>query len=214
MTDTSISSLNLAAANILSLGGVRPGRLPVLRSCAAGQREREFAGACVWPKAQSLAGTGSRRGAKRGASERRYQAMPGDVQRLALLAEPHPATLRDGKDLYGRPSRPGQRGTALSSRALVPMVVRGRNRLVRASRVGRSSPRLCQRQPPQLGHHTGQDRPSWTVPSPCDGGRSGRKARVTDVYADVSTYVTLILLRRRHDAALRSKWISGRGRRR
>ena len=27
--------------------------------------------------------------------------MPGDVQRLTLLAEPHPATLRDDKDLYG-----------------------------------------------------------------------------------------------------------------
>jgi len=41
------------------------------------------------------------RGAKRGASEQRYQAMPGDVQRLKLLVEPHPATLRNNKDLYG-----------------------------------------------------------------------------------------------------------------
>src|ERR1700730_13582554 len=41
------------------------------------------------------------RGAKRGAREGRYQATPGDVQRLKLLAEPHPATLRYGKDLYG-----------------------------------------------------------------------------------------------------------------
>ena len=40
-------------------------------------------------------------GAKRGASERRYQAMPGAVQRLKLLVEPHPATLRDDKVLYG-----------------------------------------------------------------------------------------------------------------
>jgi hypothetical protein len=27
--------------------------------------------------------------------------MPGDVQRLKRLVEPHPATLRDDKDLYG-----------------------------------------------------------------------------------------------------------------
>jgi hypothetical protein len=101
MTDTSISSLSPSRRNAPSLGGVRLGRLPVLRSSAVGQREREFAGACVWPKAQSLAAHGESMGSKRGASERRYQAMPGDVQRLTLLAEPHTATLRDGKDLYG-----------------------------------------------------------------------------------------------------------------
>ena len=41
------------------------------------------------------------RGARRGASEQRYRAMPGDVQRLRLLVEPRPATLRNDKDLYG-----------------------------------------------------------------------------------------------------------------
>jgi hypothetical protein len=41
------------------------------------------------------------RGARREASEQPYQAMPGDVQRLKLLAEPHPATLRYDKFLYG-----------------------------------------------------------------------------------------------------------------
>jgi hypothetical protein len=39
--------------------------------------------------------------ASRGASERRYEAMTGDVQRLKLLAEPHTATLRNDKDSYG-----------------------------------------------------------------------------------------------------------------
>ena len=41
------------------------------------------------------------RGAKRGASERRYQATVGNAQPLKLLVEPHPATLRNDKDLYG-----------------------------------------------------------------------------------------------------------------
>jgi hypothetical protein len=41
------------------------------------------------------------RGAKRGASEQRYQATAGDMQRLKLLVEPHPAPSRDDKDLYG-----------------------------------------------------------------------------------------------------------------
>ena len=41
------------------------------------------------------------RGAKRGASEQRYRAMPGDVQRLKLPVEPRPATLRYDKVLYG-----------------------------------------------------------------------------------------------------------------
>jgi hypothetical protein len=41
------------------------------------------------------------RGAKRGANERRYQAAAGDEQRLKLLVGPHPATLRNDKDLYG-----------------------------------------------------------------------------------------------------------------
>jgi hypothetical protein len=40
-------------------------------------------------------------GARRGASERRYQAATGDVQRLKLLVEPHPATSRNNKYLYG-----------------------------------------------------------------------------------------------------------------
>ena len=40
-------------------------------------------------------------GAKRGASERRYQAMPGDVQRLKLLAGPHPAMFSHKRNLYG-----------------------------------------------------------------------------------------------------------------
>src|SRR6266700_4936408 len=42
------------------------------------------------------------RGARRGASERRYQAMPGDVQRLKLLVEPHPATFCPKRNLYGK----------------------------------------------------------------------------------------------------------------
>jgi predicted nucleic acid-binding protein len=41
------------------------------------------------------------RGARRGASERRYQARSSDVQRLTQLVEPHPATLRDDRDFYG-----------------------------------------------------------------------------------------------------------------
>jgi hypothetical protein len=41
------------------------------------------------------------RGAKRGASERRCWATAGNVQRSKLLVEPHPATLRNDKDLYG-----------------------------------------------------------------------------------------------------------------
>ena len=40
-------------------------------------------------------------GAKRGASERRYQAMPGEVQRLKLLAGPHPAMFSHKRNLYG-----------------------------------------------------------------------------------------------------------------
>jgi hypothetical protein len=40
-------------------------------------------------------------GSKWGASERRYRAMASDVWRLKLLVEPHPATSRNSKDLYG-----------------------------------------------------------------------------------------------------------------
>ena len=40
-------------------------------------------------------------GSKTGASERRYRAMASDIQRSKLLVEPHPATLRNSKDLYG-----------------------------------------------------------------------------------------------------------------
>src|ERR1035441_2302955 len=43
----------------------------------------------------------SRRGARRGARERRYRATAGDVQRLKRLVEPHPAALRNDKVLYG-----------------------------------------------------------------------------------------------------------------
>ena len=49
----------------------------------------------------SLAVVVASRGAKRGANEWRYQAAAGNVQRLKLLAGPHPATLRNDKDLYG-----------------------------------------------------------------------------------------------------------------
>src|SRR5450755_2989726 len=41
------------------------------------------------------------RGARRGASERRYQATASDIGRLKLLVEPHAATSRNNKDLYG-----------------------------------------------------------------------------------------------------------------
>jgi len=41
------------------------------------------------------------RGARRGASERRYQATASDVQRLKLLAEPHPAMFCLKRNLYG-----------------------------------------------------------------------------------------------------------------
>lgn len=41
------------------------------------------------------------RGARRGASGRRYRATSSDMQRLKLLVEPHPAILRDDEYLYG-----------------------------------------------------------------------------------------------------------------
>ena len=56
------------------------------------------------PAARLVGGAAAKkpgRGARRGASERRYQATSSDMQRLTLLAGPHPATLRDDKDLYG-----------------------------------------------------------------------------------------------------------------
>jgi len=45
--------------------------------------------------------TSSRRGARGGASERRHRAVTGDVERLRLLVEPHPATSGYWLDLYG-----------------------------------------------------------------------------------------------------------------
>jgi hypothetical protein len=42
-----------------------------------------------------------RRGARRGASGRRCRTILSDVGRLKLLVEPHPATLRNNKALYG-----------------------------------------------------------------------------------------------------------------
>src|ERR1039457_4945333 len=41
------------------------------------------------------------RGARRGASERRYQATGSDIGRLKLLVEPHPAILCLKRNLYG-----------------------------------------------------------------------------------------------------------------
>jgi hypothetical protein len=102
MTDTSISSLSPSRSNIPTPGGLDPGGLP---SCAALQDKRIRNG-IRWRlrlvKGPALAGPRkSGRGARRGASEQRYQAMPGDVRRLKRLAGPHPATLRNNKDLYG-----------------------------------------------------------------------------------------------------------------
>jgi hypothetical protein len=45
--------------------------------------------------------TRSQGGARRGASERQYRAITGDVERLRLLAGPLPATSGDWQDLYG-----------------------------------------------------------------------------------------------------------------
>jgi hypothetical protein len=45
--------------------------------------------------------TSSRWGAREGASERRYRAVTGDVERVRLLVEPHPATSGYWLDLYG-----------------------------------------------------------------------------------------------------------------
>jgi hypothetical protein len=41
------------------------------------------------------------RGAKRGANGEQCRATPNDIERLKPLVEPHPATLRYGKFLYG-----------------------------------------------------------------------------------------------------------------
>jgi hypothetical protein len=40
-------------------------------------------------------------GARRGANKRQYRAITGDVERLKLLAGPHPATSGYGLDLHG-----------------------------------------------------------------------------------------------------------------
>jgi hypothetical protein len=51
--------------------------------------------------------------------------MPGDAQRLTLLAEPHPAAMRDGKDLYGMQEVRGS--NPLSSTTFFRIIVQFRN---------------------------------------------------------------------------------------
>jgi hypothetical protein len=57
------------------------------------------------------------RGARRGAIERRCQATSSDMQRLALLAGPHPAKLRDDKDLYGMQKVRGSNSLSSTTRS-------------------------------------------------------------------------------------------------
>src|ERR1700689_1661063 len=102
MTDSSISSLSPQPqrASRPSAACVSAG----CQSCAAVQQDNakgNSLGLASGRRPRAWRAWGSRWGAKRGASERRYQATPGDVQPLTLLAEPHPAILRDDKDLYG-----------------------------------------------------------------------------------------------------------------
>src|ERR1035437_9652969 len=77
------------------------GLSPSQRLRRQGQCEKKFVQTCAWPRIQCLTCPRSRRGARRGASERRYRATAGDVQRLKRLVEPHPAALRNDKVLYG-----------------------------------------------------------------------------------------------------------------